>query len=222
MGDTEKNLMILQYCDVISWLRYVDMDNNKDHEKIVKEILKTSDSIRKKYRALKTGKIEEDIILKKPIIDPLKQIVENTVEYSERFYYDWNILFGRRRGTKRKRPSALNDNPIQTSTPVKSMLIQSKTISSTLNEVSEIIRPHCLSYDHAPTVEEIFEISDESLVTSIRNQFQTSEGQEKLYANYSSLEQKYLKAVSCVILSGKKVVNINVVYGFQRQGNSVW
>jgi len=64
------------------------MDNNKDHEKIVKEILKTSDSIRKKYRALKTGKIEEDIILKKPIIDPLKQIVENTVEYSEGFYYD--------------------------------------------------------------------------------------------------------------------------------------
>jgi len=96
------------------------------------------------------------------------------------------------------------------------MLIQSKTISSTLNEVSEIIRLHSLSYDHVPTVEEIFEISDESLVTSIRNQFQTSEGQEKLYANYGSLEQKYLKAV----LSGKKVVNINVVYGFQQQGNS--
>jgi len=52
----------------------------KDHERIAKQIAKTSDSIRKKYRALKAGKVEENIALKrhfKPIVEPLKQIVEN-------------------------------------------------------------------------------------------------------------------------------------------------
>ena len=39
MGDTEKDLMILQYRDVISWSRIVDMDNNKNREKITKEIV---------------------------------------------------------------------------------------------------------------------------------------------------------------------------------------
>jgi len=48
MGDTEKDLMTLQY--QISWSRYVNMDNSKDREKIVKEIAKTN-SIRRKYRA---------------------------------------------------------------------------------------------------------------------------------------------------------------------------
>ena len=75
MGDTEKDLMTLQYRNVISWSRYVDMDNIKGREKIAKEIAKTSDSSRKTYRALKTGKMEEDIALErhfKPIIDPLK------------------------------------------------------------------------------------------------------------------------------------------------------
>jgi len=71
--------------------------------------------------------------------------------------------------------------------------------------LSEIIQLHDL-YDHAPTVEEIF---DEPLVISIRHMLQTSEGQEKLYANYGPLGQKYLKAV----LTDKKAINIDVVYG---------
>ena len=48
---------------------------DKDREKIAKEIAKTSDSIRKKYYALKTDKMEENIALErhfKSIIDPLK------------------------------------------------------------------------------------------------------------------------------------------------------
>ena len=62
------------------------MDNIKGREKIAKEIAKTSDSSRKTYRALKTGKMEEDIALErhfKPIIEPLKQIVKNTVKSSK-------------------------------------------------------------------------------------------------------------------------------------------
>lgn len=60
------------------------MDSSKvitDRERIAKQIAKTSESIRKRYRALKTGKMEEDVALErhfKPIIEPLKQIVENT------------------------------------------------------------------------------------------------------------------------------------------------
>jgi len=51
----------------------------KDHERIAKHITKTSDSIRKKYRALK-AKMEEDFALERHFkpIEPLKQ-VENTV-----------------------------------------------------------------------------------------------------------------------------------------------
>ncbi|KYM94036.1 hypothetical protein ALC62_15352 [Cyphomyrmex costatus] len=160
------------------------MDSDKDHEKIAMEIAKTSDSIRKKYRALKTGKMEEEIALErhfKPITETLKQIVENTVE-SSKDPINIEIFFlekDEEPKPKRKRPNDSYD------------------------------RSRELSYDHAPSVEEVFEIANEPLVTSIRHLLQTSEGQEKLHANYGPLGQKYLKAV----LSGKKAVNIDVVYG---------
>ncbi|KYM99642.1 hypothetical protein ALC62_09610 [Cyphomyrmex costatus] len=162
------------------------MDSNKDNEKIAMGIAKTSDSIRKKYRALKTGKMEEEIVLErhfKPITEPLKQIVENTVESSkdpiniETFFSEKD----EEPKPKRKRPNASYDSPIQASTTVKSALNISKTVASTLNEMSEITGSRELSYDYAPS----------------------------LHANYGPLGQKYLKAV----LSGKKAVNIDVVYG---------
>ena len=46
---------------------------------IAKQVAKTSDSIRKKYRTLKIDKIE-DIVLERyfqPIVETLKQIIEN-------------------------------------------------------------------------------------------------------------------------------------------------
>ncbi|KYN00609.1 hypothetical protein ALC62_08619 [Cyphomyrmex costatus] len=141
------------------------MDSNKDHEKIAMEIAKTSDSIRKKYRALKTGKMEKEIALErhfKPITVPLKQIVENTVESPK--------------------------DPINIET-----FYSEKTKNRSRSENDRTL---------------IFEIANEPLVTSIRHLLQTSEGQEKLHANYGPLGQKYLKAV----LSGKKAVNIDV-YG---------
>ncbi|KYN03867.1 hypothetical protein ALC62_05272 [Cyphomyrmex costatus] len=119
------------------------MDSDKDHEKIAIEIAKTSDSIRKKYRALKTGKMDEEIALErhfKPITEPLKQIVENTVESSkdpiktEAFFSEKS----EEPKPKQKRPNASYDSPIQSSTPVKSALNRSKTVPSTLNEMSEI------------------------------------------------------------------------------------
>ncbi|KAL6268287.1 hypothetical protein P5V15_001404 [Pogonomyrmex californicus] len=70
-----------------------NMNNIKDREKIAKQIAKTSDSIRKKYRALKTSKIAEDIALErhfKPIAELLKQIVEN-IEESQSSKKETNI-----------------------------------------------------------------------------------------------------------------------------------
>ena len=86
------------------------------------------------------------------------------------------------------------------------MFNRSKTVPSTLNEMSKIIQPRDLSYDHAPSVEKIFDVANKTLVASIRHLLQTFEGQEKLQANYGPLGQKYLKAV----LNGKKAVNIDV------------
>ncbi|RLU23255.1 hypothetical protein DMN91_003458 [Ooceraea biroi] len=50
---------------------------------MVKAIAKTSDSIRKKHRALKTGKMVEDAALERhfrPIIEPLQKLVDNTTD----------------------------------------------------------------------------------------------------------------------------------------------
>ena len=135
--------------------------------------------------------MEENIALErrfKSIIDPLKQIVENTVESSKD--YDMKHSFRkktRNQNPERKRSNALYDNPIQASTPVKSVLNWSKIVSSTLNEMSKIIQPRDLLNDHASSVEEIFEVADEPLITSIRHLLQTFEGQEQLHANYGPL-----------------------------------
>jgi len=58
----------------------MNMADVRAREKIAREIEKMSESIRKKHRALKTGRIEEDMALDrhfKPIIKPLQQIVDN-------------------------------------------------------------------------------------------------------------------------------------------------
>ena len=68
MGDTEKNLMSLRYLNVVSrrlhqlrnvlFLQMQHGQQLKDRERIAKQIAKMSNSIRKKYHALKTRKIE--------------------------------------------------------------------------------------------------------------------------------------------------------------------
>ncbi|KYN19188.1 hypothetical protein ALC57_08482 [Trachymyrmex cornetzi] len=202
------------------------MDNSKDREKIAKEIAKTSDSIRKKYRALKPGKMEKDIALErhsKPIIDPLKQIVENTVESSKDPSMNETFFSGEDEEpkSKRKRSSA--------STPVKSVLNRSKTAPSASNEMSEIIQPHELSYDHVPSVEEIFEVTDEPLVTSVRHLFQTSEGQEKLQTGkrydgkpglYELIFMKFRNESICTVDDVQTYRSILLTTNAHRRGHS--
>jgi len=109
----------------------------KDRERIAKQVAKTSDSICKKYRALKVGKMEEDIALErhfKLIVEPLKQIVENTVGEKSDVESGENETFflgEEEPKPKRKRSNTSFDNSlIPTSTPVKSMLKRSKTVPS--------------------------------------------------------------------------------------------
>ncbi|KYQ56631.1 hypothetical protein ALC60_04436 [Trachymyrmex zeteki] len=57
------------------------MADVREREKIAREIEKTSESIRKKHRALKTGRIEECIALDrhfKPLIESLRLFVDNS------------------------------------------------------------------------------------------------------------------------------------------------
>jgi hypothetical protein len=190
------------------------MDSNKDREKIAKQIAKTSDTIRKKYRALKTGKMEEDIALERhfrPIIEPLKQIVENTVGDESKPAESEEFFSGEEEYAepKRKRSNVLFNNSIMTSTPIKSALRQSQAVPTNFNKASQILQDSDLSQDHAPSVEDVFEVTNEPLVMSVRQQLQTSEGRKKLQIHYGPLGQKYMGAV----LSGKKTVNVDNVYG---------
>ncbi|XP_070517669.1 uncharacterized protein [Cardiocondyla obscurior] len=202
----------------------------KNHETIVKKIAQTSDSIRKKYHAMKTGKMDEDIALErhfKPIVETLKQIVENTDVNNEaesvipknELYYsgeeEMSTPKHKRSALKRKRVNATSS--ITTSTPKRvnatsSMLKRSNTDLHTLNETSKTAGQQNLSHEfsHANSIDEIFNSVDtEQLVTSIRQQLQTADGWKILQTHYGPLGQKYLGAV----LSGKKSVTIDSVYG---------
>jgi len=125
----------------------------KDYEMIAKQIAKTSYSIRKKYHTLKTGKMEEDIALErhfKPIVEPLKQIVKNTVSEKSDVESGENKTFflGEEESKpKRKRSNTFDNSLIPTSIPVKSMLKRSKTVPSNLSEAFKILQRK-LSYEH--------------------------------------------------------------------------
>ena len=76
------------------------MADVREREKIAREIKKTSESIHKKHRALKTGRIEEDIALDrhfKPIIKPLQQIVDSPVRAIKRQSRDDDVASKRER-----------------------------------------------------------------------------------------------------------------------------
>jgi len=208
----------------------------KDRETIAKKIAQTSDSIRKKYHAMKTGKMDEDIALErhfKPIVEPLKQIMGNTVGNNEvesaapksELYYsgEEDMLTPKHKRLITISPIALSEEKEYgrstpkrkrlntTSTPIKSMAQRSNTTPSVLNEISETACERNLSreFSHINSIEDVFETTNAPLVTSIQQQLQTANGLKILQTHYGPLGQKYLGAV----LSGKKSVNIDSVYG---------
>jgi len=67
MDDIEKNLMSMRYLNMVvntsttqHFFSNATWITTKNREKIAKQIAKTNELIRKKYRVLKNGKIEED------------------------------------------------------------------------------------------------------------------------------------------------------------------
>lgn len=181
-------------------------------EKIAREIAKTSDSIRKKYQALKTGKMEEDLALErhfKPITEPLKQIVEQSaaveslgpeiesLSMSEAKDLEKDV----KQGTKRTR--SLFQDSLVTSTPNQ---LKRKRRKESLDDTSMAAVP----LQPATIVEEdVFETTPESFVSTVQRQLQTAEGQNTLREHFGPLGQQYISS----ILSQDKNSSMDYVYG---------
>jgi len=205
------------------------MSDNSNREKIAREIAKTSQSIRKKYRALKTGKIEEDVVLEKqfkPITEPLKQLVENTFDVEsdvpkiepfdilEKTHVKKEakkrpMLFAEKNPKRKSLNVSLNDLPT-TSTMNQGLTIPSDTSTPIKTEQA----PYQVSYEQPSAIsymqpEETFETTPDSLTTSVQRELQTSEGQSMLQKQLGQLGQKYMTA----ILSQDKNTQMDYVYG---------
>ncbi|KAL6265823.1 hypothetical protein P5V15_002643 [Pogonomyrmex californicus] len=180
------------------------MDNTKDREKIAKQIAQTSNSIRKKYRALKIGKIAEDTALEKrfkPIVEPLKQIVEKTEESQSikkeakdlGFILDGCWMSKKRRTTKELK--ATSDSLVFESTPIQPSKDPSKEPPLFLQK------------------EDVFETKDASepsFETAIKQSLQTQQGREALHNQLGPLGQKY---VSLLLDDNGKNDTFDRVYG---------
>ncbi|KYN00583.1 hypothetical protein ALC62_08642 [Cyphomyrmex costatus] len=137
----------------------------KDRERIAKQIAKTSDSIRKKYCALKTGKIDEDIALEKhfkPVVEPLKQIVENTAaEESQPIKKEVNVT--KYKNTKKRKfeeeeddddDNYWMDNAWLQLTPSKQRTKESNVTSDSFNSAS--LEPRKLYGDREKAIDHVY------------------------------------------------------------------
>lgn len=166
-------------------------DNNIcEHKKIAKEIEKTSELIRRKHYALKTGQIEKLIALEKhfkPITEPLRKIVNNSLTLNDdsesvtgieplSFQKCEVVKDENMSGCKKKQTSLTHSLAPQkpkrrtfnaSMTPVKTPIM-----TSTPTKTSKTIR--------LPITDDVYEYeaTRDSLAASVRNQLQTYEGQE--------------------------------------------
>ncbi|XP_067214604.1 uncharacterized protein [Linepithema humile] len=185
----------------------LDTKDIDEREKIAKEIARTSESIRKKHRTLKTGRVEQEVQLEKrlkPIVEPLKRIVEN-IKGDDDSVDDLEIK--NEPDIKRKRTSSEKKKKIKRTsltTPIQTPLTPPI-------QASTPFQPQKLVFE-APTylpTENVFETTDPSFVTSVRQTMQTSDGREALYGQMGPLDQEYIGE----LLSGDKKRGIDNVYG---------
>lgn len=207
-------------------------DNNgikiKNRDRVVKEIAKTSESIRKKYRALKTGQMEENMILErqlKPITEPLKQIAENTdsmksdtsleqiVAESENVTAAPEKYASKRKKlctTKRKASNVSIDDPIQASTPIEGKRRRLNIYNDVpLANFNREMPCEPSSIHSPPADEDVYETTNNSFITSVRRELQTLDGQELLRTHFGELGQKYVGKVLC----SDKDRSVDDVYG---------
>ena len=199
------------------------MAENKDireREKIAKEIEKTAESIRKKHRALKAGKIEEDIATKnhfKPIIEPLQKIVDNSSWRAIKIEpndddVDIETSFAQkdtvRRNMKRNQKDISADHALSESPKLMRHTLNDAIASPAMTSTPRTTIGAAKSTNEA--LENVFETTDDSFGTSVQHQMQTLEGRKVLSQHLGSLGQKYIGD----FLSGNgKEKIIDTVYG---------
>lgn len=195
-------------------------DNNiREREKIAKEIEKTSESIRRKHYALKTGQMEESIALEKhfkPITEPLRKIVNNSLTLNDEsesatgieplsFQKCEVVKDENMSGCKRKQTSLTHSlapqKPKRRTFNASMTPVMTPIMTSTPTKTSENIQ--------LPITDDVYEYeaTRDSLAASVRNQLQTYEGQETLRKFLGPLSQKYIGDV----LSGNQ--DSDIVYG---------
>mgnify|MGYP003334118261 CR=1 FL=1 len=169
----------------------LDTKDIEEQERLAKEIARTSESIRKKHRTLKTGRIEKEINLEKhfkPIVEPLKQIAENIGGDDDSIPITDLEIKDIKRKQSEKKFKRMSTSPIRASTPQK---------LAAFDPVKNL------------SAENVFETTDPSFATSVRQMIQTSNGQEVLRSQLGPLGQEYIGA----LLSGdKKIDNVYGVY----------
>lgn len=186
-------------------------ENNKDirkREQLAREIEKTSDAIRKKHRALKTGRIEEEIAMErrfKPIVAPLKQIVEESQPIKRKEEIKEERIIKKRTsddGASYELSKATSSKKQRFEQAYDAM--DSPAITSTPRTM---IGPATLTNK---ALEDVFETTDDSFGTSVQHQMQTLEGRKTLSEHFGPLGQKY---IGDFFSGGGKEKIIDTVYG---------
>jgi len=159
------------------------MAENKDvreREKIVREIEKTAESIRKKHRALKIGKIEEDIATKshfKPIIEPLQKIADNSSMHTikdeprdddvKTSFVQKDVI---RSKMKRKRENTLVDHALSESRKLMQHTKNESTSNDVMDSPAITSTPRPMIEAAKPINGDVFETTNDSFTTSIQHQ----------------------------------------------------
>ncbi|KAL6417605.1 hypothetical protein ACFW04_012621 [Cataglyphis niger] len=188
-------------------------------EKTTKEIAKTRASIRRKHRALKTGKMESEVAMEtrfKPIVEPLRRIAE----HAER---------DERNAIKREEADAESATSVEgkwkreeSLTPAREKLEAKRArtrrrleaVSAPLDASPVERDPLALSEDEEETFENDLESpstfeSPSTLETSVKRTLRTPQGRQMLHGRLGPLGRKYVGT----LLGGERSSEIDNVYG---------
>ncbi|EGI69325.1 hypothetical protein G5I_01945 [Acromyrmex echinatior] len=145
-------------------------------EKIVREIKKTSESIRKKHRALKIGRIEEDM--------GLDRHFKSIISQSESIRKKYRAL-----KTGRIEEDMALDRHFKSIFKLLRQIVDNSGVCALITST-----PRTTIVSTIESLENVFETTDDSLATKVQNRLQTSEGREALQAGLDPLGQKHVEA----------------------------
>ena len=171
-----------------------------ERERIARQIALTSESIRKKHRALKTGQMEEEVTLEKrlkPLIEPLRQIAGNTQSSAAKSTSMGNTF------VKKENKENYDDiDEFKTPRPRKSAVerLRMPSTSSELSLASPEVRSSPFdeeTYEHVPTLSPMQRI------------LHSPGTREKLLDQLGVLGRKY---VGILLSNDKSIDNVYGVY----------